>query len=79
LDDSFKSFEPDFIGVSAGFDTYNADPIAGLGIQNINTYKLIGEKISSFKLPTFIILEGGYYLPKLGEMVKTFFSGFQKI
>jgi len=79
LDKSVKSFEPEFIAVSAGFDTYYMDPIAGLGIRDIGTYGKIGEKIASLKLPTFVVLEGGYYLPKLDEISNSFFSSFQKI
>ncbi|MEM2974561.1 MAG: hypothetical protein QW112_02980, partial [Candidatus Micrarchaeia archaeon] len=71
-----KLFDPEFIAVSAGFDTYSMDPIAGLQINKIETYRRIGERIASLRLPTFIVLEGGYYLRELGRMVASFVSGF---
>lgn len=52
-------FGPDLLAVSAGFDTYKNDPLTSFGLD-IDTYKKIGEKIAALKLPTFIVLEGGY-------------------
>jgi len=75
----FLSFKPDAIAVSAGFDSYFKDPIAGLEINEIGTYGKIGEMIRSLNKPTFATLEGGYYLPKLGEAANSFISAFQKI
>lgn len=74
----FKKFKPEVIAVSAGFDSYFKDPIAGLQIKNTETYKEIGSIIFSLKKPTFSTLEGGYYLPKLGEMVKNFIEAFSQ-
>lgn len=72
----FLEFNPDVIAVSAGFDTWHQDPIAGLGIREPETYAKIGEIIASLKRPTFATLEGGYYLPRLGELVKNFVQPF---
>ena len=73
-----EEFGPEVIAVSAGFDTYCRDPIAGLGIEKLETYKSIGEIISSLKKPTFATLEGGYYLPELGRIVRSFVEGFHQ-
>jgi len=54
-----KSFDPDLIAVSAGFDTYKYDPIGGLGLS-IRAFKSIGKMIRLVGKPTFIVLEGGY-------------------
>jgi acetoin utilization deacetylase AcuC-like enzyme len=70
------SFKPDAIAVSAGFDTWHQDPIAGLGIKDSKTYSRIAEAIAGLKLPTFATLEGGYYLPKLGGLVSNFVQPF---
>ncbi|MDI6840258.1 MAG: histone deacetylase [bacterium] len=52
-------FKPSLIGVSAGFDTYKLDPIAGLGLD-IESYRKVGNLIHELNLPTFYVLEGGY-------------------
>jgi len=54
-----KKFNPDLIGVSAGFDAYKEDPLAGLNLEK-QTYQKIGKMIKDLKKPTFIVLEGGY-------------------
>ncbi len=54
-----EEFQPDLIGVSAGFDTYIGDPVGGLGLSE-EAYIKIGEMIRSLKKPTFTVLEGGY-------------------
>lgn len=66
-------FKPSLLGVSAGFDTYNLDPIAGLGLE-VNSYRKIGERIKNLSIPTFYILEGGYS-PALPQCVSEFILG----
>jgi acetoin utilization deacetylase AcuC-like enzyme len=66
--------KPDVLAVSAGFDAYKEDPIAGLKLDR-DTFKRIGAMLASTKLPRFAVLEGGYSedLPKL---VESFLHGF---
>jgi acetoin utilization deacetylase AcuC-like enzyme len=52
-------FNPDLIGISAGFDTYKGDPVGGLGL-NIESYYKIGTRLKQLNKRMFIILEGGY-------------------
>ncbi len=68
------SLKPDLLAVSAGFDAYKEDPIAGLKLDRI-TFKKIGSLLSQTKLPRFATLEGGYSedLPKL---IESFLDGF---
>jgi acetoin utilization deacetylase AcuC-like enzyme len=54
-----REFNPDLIGVSAGFDTYKEDHVGGLGLEKESYFK-IGEMIKNLKKPIFIVLEGGY-------------------
>jgi acetoin utilization deacetylase AcuC-like enzyme len=73
-----KSFKPEFIAISAGFDTYAKCPIASLGIEKSETYSKIGKMINdAFDCPKFAVLEGGYYVPKLGENVYNFLRAFK--
>jgi len=72
-----RRFKPDFIAVSAGFDTYAKDGISSVAVRNPETYRLIGKAIRELNLPTFAVLEGGYYLPDLGKNVWNFISAFR--
>jgi len=68
------SLKPDLLAVSAGFDAYKDDPIAGLKLDR-STFKKIGALLAATRLPRFATLEGGYSedLPKL---VESFLDGF---
>ena len=54
-----SGFRPQLVAVSAGFDTYQDDPLAGLRLE-IGTYGKIGHKIAGLGIPRFAVLEGGY-------------------
>ncbi len=54
-----KKFDPQIVGVSAGFDIYRGDPITSLSLE-IGSFKRIGEAIRDLGLPAFAVLEGGY-------------------
>jgi acetoin utilization deacetylase AcuC-like enzyme len=56
---AIRRFNPDWIGVSAGFDTYKDDPITQMGLT-LKAYTRIGERIAGLARPLFIVMEGGY-------------------
>ncbi len=67
----------DIIGVSAGFDTYVKD---WGGILQTDDYRQIGEWVKQTALTKcrgrrFALLEGGYYLPDLGQNCLAFLNG----
>src|SRR3989344_2670717 len=70
-----SGFEPKFLIVSAGFDTFKNDPIGGFELT-MPFYKSIGEKIDALSLPSLIIQEGGYNVSALGNLVYSFLQGF---
>ncbi len=73
-----KGFKPELVAISAGFDTFARCPIAGFAIEKSKTYFEIGKMIqNAFSCPKFACLEGGYYLPKLGENVYNFLKAFE--
>lgn len=72
---AFKEFKPDYLVISAGFDTHESDPIGGFKIKT-EDYRLIGRKLASLKIPTLICQEGGYNIDVLGESVQNFLSEF---
>lgn len=78
LGDGIKAvemFNPDLLAISAGFDSYKLDPIAGLSLEQ-ETYAEIGRMLSGLNKPAFAVLEGGYS-PDLPECVYQFLSGLE--
>ena len=81
LEEALKDFSPDLVGISAGFDLHSAgnDLMIGnaLSIRKTGTFAKIGKLLrKSVSSPVFAVLEGGYYLPLLGECVYSFLSAF---
>lgn len=70
-----KKFNPKYLVVSAGFDTYEKDPIGGFKLT-IPFYRTIGKQISNLNLPTLLVQEGGYNIEALGKMAYSLISGF---
>lgn len=68
-----SAFKPASLIVSLGFDTFKDDPIASFKLE-VDTFAAIGSRLASLNLPTLYIQEGGYCLPKLGEMAVAFFG-----
>jgi len=66
-------FSPKVVGISAGFDTYQGDPLANLKLKK-DSYKKIGKKISEIKAGKFAVLEGGYS-QDLPELIGNFLEG----
>ena len=66
--------KPDILAVSAGFDAYKGDPIAGLKLDRA-TFKRVGALLAATKLPRFATLEGGYS-EDLPLLVESFLDGF---
>jgi len=66
-------FSPKVVGISAGFDTYHADPLANLKLEK-DSYKKIGRKIAGIKAGKFAVLEGGYS-QDLPELIENFLDG----
>ncbi|MCR9204085.1 MAG: histone deacetylase family protein [Halobacteriovoraceae bacterium] len=73
---AIKRFEPSYLIVSAGFDTYKLDPIGNFALET-EDYEKIGKEIAKMKLPTVICQEGGYFTKDLGLNVVSFLSGFK--
>lgn len=61
--------------VSFGADTYAGDPIAHFALER-DDFTRIGAQIYALKLPTLIVMEGGYATDDLGKNVAAFLTGF---
>lgn len=68
------AFEPHWLVVSVGFDTYAHDPIGTFGVTT-DGYARIGELIASLGLRTLLVQEGGYYLADLGRNLSALLAG----
>lgn len=66
--------KPDLLAVSAGFDAYKDDPIAGLKLER-GTFRRVGRLLAETRLPRFAALEGGYS-EDLPLLVESFLDGF---
>jgi len=70
-------FNPKYLVVSLGFDTYEKDPIGGFKLT-VGGYNTIAQKISLLHLPVLLIQEGGYYVNDLGKIALSFLKGYQR-
>lgn len=78
-----EKVKPDIIGVSAGFNIYYKDLYYGTtsSVKSPSTFKTLGKmlhtKAKEINCPIFGVLEGGYWIEDLGELVYNFIEGFE--
>jgi len=68
-----KEFEPDVVGVSAGFDAYEKDRLLNLN-YSLDGYYNCGLKLSTAFDNVFAVLEGGYHL-EIKQCAEAFIKG----
>lgn len=73
--ETIERFAPDLLVLSLGVDTYELDPIAGLGLTTESFAKL-GRRLAADGRPTVILQEGGYHLDHLARNVLAVLDGF---
>ena len=74
-------FAPRFLVLSAGFDTFAGDPVAGHGggfALSASAYPQIGRHIAALNLPTLVVQEGGYAIEALGDNVVGLLQGLEE-
>jgi acetoin utilization deacetylase AcuC-like enzyme len=69
------AFAPEMLLCSFGADTFAGDPISFFSIQT-DDYPRIARRIAGLRLPSAIVMEGGYAVDALGDNVAAFLSGF---
>lgn len=74
VEEALRGVEADLVAVSAGFDRYILD---WGGTLEAEDFRVIGLRIAERGLPAFAVLEGGYYLPHLGKVVRAFLEGME--
>ncbi len=67
-------FDPAFLIVAAGVDTYERDPMGNLSLTT-NDIGRVGERIGALGFPTIAVQEGGYYTPHIGRNVQSLLLG----
>ncbi len=72
--EALMDFDPRWLVVSAGFDTYIHDPIGTFQITTAG-YCDIGQRINALRKPTLVVQEGGYHVPDLGLNVVALLNG----
>jgi acetoin utilization deacetylase AcuC-like enzyme len=73
--DDLKSFRPDLVAVSAGFDAYIRDPLAS-GMLLGEDFHRLGQSLRALGVPLFSLLEGGYSRD-LPELIFAYLKGVE--
>jgi len=76
--EKIKSFTPEFLVVSAGFDTHKKDPFSCFKLST-EYYRVVGKTIADLKIPVLTIQEGGYEPTVLGKSVVSYLGGLIKL
>ena len=71
-------YNPQFLVVSLGFDTYHGDPLGSFQIHTEDYAKIAMRTRESLRdIPALILLEGGYVIEQLGKNVLSFLDGWK--
>ena len=73
--DDLRSYRPELIAVSAGFDAYARDPLAD-GTLLAEDFYWLGKYLRELKTPFFSLLEGGYS-KDLPELIFAYLKGVE--
>ncbi len=71
-----RKFDPKHLVVSAGMDIYADDPLGRIKVSTAGIGE-IGKRISALRLPTAIVMEGGYNNDALGRNITAFLGEFK--
>jgi len=73
---AIAGYSPDALVVSLGLDTYAGDPLTTFRLQS-DDFRRLGTRIARLRLPTALILEGGYAAAELGINAARVLEGFE--
>lgn len=71
-----RDFNPAYLVLSLGADTFDGDPLGMFHVTH-SGFNEIGRRIAGLKLPTAIIMEGGYANEALGSNIQTLLENFK--
>jgi acetoin utilization deacetylase AcuC-like enzyme len=72
-----RTVRPGYLVVSFGADIFEGDPLGDLAITTAG-FAAIGAKIAQLRLPTLIIMEGGYNTEALGQNTVAFLNALER-
>ena len=71
-----RDYSPAYLVVSAGMDIYADDPLGTIKVTTEGIAE-IGKRVAALKLPTVIVMEGGYNNDALGRNIVALLSAFK--
>ena len=76
---ALEAFAPDFLAVSAGFDTWRGDPLGGLRLSE-DAFRELGRRVAALAAElcrgrSLTLLEGGYDLQALPRLAEAYLEG----
>ena len=77
VEPAVRSFEPDLLIVSAGFDAHADDPLAWMLVTD-DGFRELSRRASGLAPRVAAVLEGGYNLATLGDLVEAALDGFDR-
>ncbi|PKO11936.1 MAG: hypothetical protein CVU39_26730 [Chloroflexi bacterium HGW-Chloroflexi-10] len=75
---AIRSFKPNWLVLSAGYDTCAADPSTFFELSD-TVYIEIGRQIGALELPALIVHEGGYAVEHNGLLAANLLKGFTSV
>lgn len=69
-----EKFQPDVVGISAGFDGHHSDPLLQMNLS-FNSFYEVGILLQKKFKNVFAVLEGGYNLENLPRCIECFVAG----
>jgi acetoin utilization deacetylase AcuC-like enzyme len=76
VEPAVRAFEPDLVLVSAGFDAHEQDPIAQMLVTDAG-FRELARRSAALAPRTAAVLEGGYNLETLPQLVEAALEGFE--
>jgi acetoin utilization deacetylase AcuC-like enzyme len=71
---AIHTFQPNWLVISAGFDTSFADPLTFFELTD-DVYTQIGKRLAELNLPIVVVHEGGYAVEKNGSLAVNLLNG----
>ena len=75
VDQAVTKFEPDLLLVSAGFDAHAEDPLANMYVST-DAFRELARRVTQLAPRVAAVLEGGYNVRTLPELVEAALAGF---
>ncbi len=76
VEPAIRAFEPELVIVAAGFDAHRDDPLAEMAVST-DGFRELARRSASLAPRTAAVLEGGYNLDTLPDLVAAALEGFE--